>query len=334
MDKYQYYINIYKQCKDNDDFINFLNNNQDKIKKLDETILTNDDINKDIIIKFNENEIKNKLLANNLVTIRMGCVETGFFLKYKYNKTVLLDHNKYDSNIDFYMKRNAGLYYRNDTDKEKVCTWFCDNLDELIKNPTITLTSCYSVLHFDLTLYSLYNFKNIYLHNWGPMYKVIMTNLNNKNILVISNAVETLKKSYDRGLENVYNIQISKFNKIDFIKTPQTTLGLSYPDDNMIVTTEKIVNLIINNYNDFDTIFLACGAYGPMITNYLVKKFKNKNIIYLGSLIYTMFGLYTHDIRIPFHDNNFKHSNFIEVDQICPEECKNIDGGKYWKKLN
>lgn len=332
METYEYFIKLYRQTNNNEEFIKFLHDNQERIIKKDITLLTNKNINNDIIINNNQDEIKNKLLNNNLVTIRLGCVETGFFLKYKFNKEVLLNHQKYDkNNIDKLMKTNAGLYYKNNNDKDIVCKWFCDNLDDLLNYKNITLTSCYSVIHFDLTIYSFYDYKNIYLHNWSLIYKVLMQNLDNKNILIVSNAVEILQKAYDRDLQNVYNFPISKFNKIDFIKSPQTTYGSNYTDSNIIETTEKLVNIIINDYNDFDTLFLACGAYGPMITNYLIKKFNNKNIIYLGSLIYTMFGIYTHEIKIPYYDINFNHNNFIENDMICPEECKNIDGGKYWK---
>jgi hypothetical protein len=249
--------------------------------------------------------------------------------KQSSEKILSLDYHDYNNGLDFYMKRNAGLYYKDNKDREKVCDWFCNNIDELIKNKNITLTSCYAHMQFDITLYSLYNFKNINLHNWGFLNKILITNLNNKKVLVVSNAVDILKKSYNRDLQNVYNIQISKFKKIDFIKTPQTTMDSDYPDDNIIVTTEKIVSKIIDNYNDFDIILLACGAYGPIITNYILKKFY-KNIVYLGSSIYTMFGVYTKGIPIP-NDPIYKKDNFIEVEELCPINCKNIDNGKYWK---
>jgi hypothetical protein len=329
MEIYEYYIYLYKQTKNNNDFINLVENNYMKIKNLDKSLLTYQNFNKDINIVTDEHEIIIKLLNNNLITIRLGSVETSFFLKYFHNKSIISDYHDYTNGIDFYMKRNAGLYYTDSKDKEKVCYWFCNNIDELIKNKNITLTSCYAHMQFDITLYSLYNFKNINLHNWGFLNKILITNLNNKKVLVISNAVDILKKSYNRDLQNVYNIQISKFKKISFIKTPQTTLDSDYPDNNIIITTEKIVSKIIDNYNDFDIILLACGAYGPLITNYLLKKF-NKNIVYLGSSIYTMFGVYTKGIPIP-NDPIYKKDNFIEVEELCPDICKNIDNGKYWK---
>ena len=116
---------------------------------------------------------------------------------------------------------------------------------------------------------------------------------------------------------------------INFIKTPQTTLGSEYIDENSIVTTEKICSEI-HKY-DFDIVLLSCGVYGCPIINYVVKNFNNKSVIYLGSLIYTIFGIYSKGIPIPNYDFINKEE-FMEVDDFDSDTCywANHSKMQYW----
>jgi hypothetical protein len=323
MEQYEYFIRLYEQSVNNADFINSIENNS-SINHLDEGILTGDKINNDILIETNADEIKEKIKNNSLTTLRLGCVEASFFLLYKLNKTVPLEHIVYSGFPDEKMKNNTGLYYRNDIDRERVSEWYCNHLLELANEST--LTSCYSVIKYDLTFYSYLNIKGKTLHNWGLLPEILMTSLEGKKVLVISNATDILKKSADRGLENIYNVPIGKFSSIYYIKTPQTTAGSEYPDDSIIETTDKILQQIKNI--NFDIVFLACGAYGVALTNEVRKM--GKMAVYLGSALYTMFGVYSAGIPLPY-DNIYKTENFIEIEEKCPEHCKNIDEGKYWK---
>jgi hypothetical protein len=323
MEQYQYFIKLYEQSENNEAFINLIENNS-KINFLNEGILNGNKINNDILITTDEDEIKEKIKNNSLVTLRLGCVEASFFLMYKLNKSVPLDHIVYSKHYDEKMKRNAGLYYKNEIDRQRVCEWYCNHLLELANEST--LTSCYSVLKYDLTFYSYLNIKGKKLHNWGLLPKILMTTLEGKKVLVISNATDILKKSADRGLENIYNMPIQNFSSIYYIKTPQTTIGCEYPNNSIIETTNEILEEVKNI--NFDIALLSCGAYGVAITNEIRKM--GKMAVYLGSALYTMFGVYTAGIPFP-EDNIFKKENFIEIEELCPEHCKNIDEGKYWK---
>ena len=128
----------------------------------------------------------------------------------------------------------------------------------------------------------------------------------------------------------MWSFNIPKF-ELYLLKTPQTTLNMEYPDDNIKITTEKLLDEIIKNYSDFDTAIFSCGAYGPPLMNLLSKKFKNKNMLYLGSLAYSMFGLYTDCLPIP-KDKEAVNKNWILVLEDYNENFINIDNSKYWNK--
>ena len=333
IENYEYFKIIYENCNNNDDFINFIKCEYERLNKLDITLLKSDTNNKDILFQNNiyddneNSEIIEKLKNNSLTTIRLGNVESEFLIKYMTSIKLPGDYNsKFE--IDYKMRTNAGLYYKNSEDRKDVLKWYVDNFLELVKNDEVVLTSCYAFLKWDLILYSHLNISNKKLYNWELFTKVLLTNIDYKKILVISNAVDILKKSFDRNLQTVYKITLSQIDSINYIKTPQTTIGSEYIDDNIMITCDNIYNQI--KLYDFDIVLLACGAYGCPISNFINKNYSSKSVIYLGSLIYTIFGIYSNGIPIPNYD--FIHKDkFIEIEEKCPEHCKNIDQGKYWK---
>lgn len=324
MQEYQYFKNLYQQSENNTDFINYVENNINLINRQDASILKESILNEDININTDFEELKWKIKNNSLHTLRLGCVEASFYLMYKLGKRVPLDHLHYDDSIDGRMQQNAGLYYKDESDKHKVIEWYCDNLSELAKKATIT--SCISGIKYDLFFYAYMNITNKTLHDWGLLPDVLITNLQSKKVLIVTNATDILKKSYDRGLQNVYNIDICQFSKVSYVKTPQTTKGSEYPHENSIETTKYIFDQI--EKEDYDIVFLACGVYGVPLTNLIQKR--GKMAVYLGSALYTMFGVYSHGIPLP-QNSIYNTANFIEVEEQCPEHCKHIDMGKYWK---
>jgi hypothetical protein len=324
MQEYQYFKNLYQQSTSNADFISFVENNLDLIIQKDASILKDNTLNEDICINNDYDEIINKIKNNTLHNLRLGCVEASFYLMYKLGKKIPLDHLHYDDSIDGRMQQNAGLYYKDESDKHKVIEWYCDNLTELAK--TATITSCISGIKYDLFFYAYTNTNGKTLHDWGLLPDILITNLQNKKVLVVTNATDILKKSYERGLQNVYNIDICQFAKVSYVKTPQTTKGSEYPHENSIETTKYIFDQI--EKEDYDIVFLACGVYGVPLTNLIQKR--GKMAVYLGSALYTMFGVYSHGIPLP-QNPIYNTANFIEVEEQCPEHCKHIDMGKYWK---
>jgi hypothetical protein len=327
MQEHEYFLNLYQQSKNNVEFINYVESNTTQINRQDTSILKYDVVNKDIVIKTDFDELISKIKNNTLHTLRLGCVEASFYLMYKMGKRIPLDHLNYDDSIDGRMQQNAGLYYKDESDKHKVIEWYCDNLSELAK--TATITSVISSIKYDLFFYAYMNITHKTLHNWGLLPNVLITNLQGKKVLVVSNATDILKKSYDRGLQNVYNIDICQFEKVSYVKTPQTTRGSDYPHQNSIETTKHIFEQI--EKQDYDIVLLACGVYGVPLTNLIHKK--GKMAVYLGSALYPMFGVYSHGIPLPPKAMYpiYNTANFIEVEEQCPEHCKHIDFGKYWK---
>lgn len=322
-------LNLYNyHCVNNTDFLNKIF--EDKyFNILKNNIISKEDkiLNQDLNQKFDYELLLEKYNKNNLITSRLGCVESSFIINYFFNKTNIYYHIPIPrDNVDIYMKRNAGLYYKNIQDKKDVLDWWCENTIEIIKKSEIT--SCYIMLYWDLTLWSLLDLKKNF-YNYGNLHKLILQNSGGKKILYIGNAIKSIKNAFDCGVQNMWNFEIPEF-QLYLVKTPQTTLNMVYPDDNIKITIEKLVDEIITNYSDFDTAILGCGAYGHPIMNLLSKKFKNKNMLYLGSLCYSMFGLYTNGIQIP-KDRDVIEKNWMSVSEDYDESFINIDRAKYWK---
>ena len=276
-------------------------------------------------------DFKNSFDSNCLVTSRIGCVESSFILKYKYNQRVKNSHFDYTTKEnDFYMKKNAGLYYKNKNNKKKVLDWWIKNACEFIEKST--LTSCFSVLNYDLALWKALNLKDKNFYNWGELHKFILKNSCGKKLLYVGNGVKSIEHSFSNNIfKKGWNFAINDFS-LECLECPQTTLGMPYPDESIIETTEILFKKICDL--DFDTAIFGCGAYGPPLINYLNNHFKqNKNLIYLGSSCFSMFCIYSEGMPINYNDTDVISENWIKVLEKCPEQCKNIDAGKYWSTI-
>ena len=317
---YQFYTT------DNKDFLNRLNeipltnyDNSD-VKELNEIK------NLDLVESLNQHSELQKLYQNNsLISTRMGCVESAFLVDYLFHYKIP-SHLILEENIDYYMRKNAGLYYKKEEEKEDIWEWWCQETKELIQEETIT--SCYCFLQFDLILWSLLGLKKTF-YNYGFLPKMILQNSEGKKILYIGNAVVSIKKAYEKGIHNVWNFKISNF-EMYYLKTPQTTLECPYPDNSIKETCQYLEEEIKNKYGDFDTAILGCGAYGPPLINMLRKTFSNKNLIYLGSDCFKMFGVYSKGMPFTYCEEA-NTQNWIEVIEERPPGCENHPEPKYWK---
>jgi len=317
-------------CENNVDFLrkfnnipfnvieNYSNPYGDVIKNVD--VIESDD---------QYNELASLYKTNNLISFRPGCVEMSFALSYKFKINIPNDHLYIDNidNLDKHIKANAGLYYKNLSRKTETLDWWTDHFIDLIKHSTFT--SCYCFLNYDLIMLSTLNVKTK-LYNYSHLYKVILENSHNKKILYIGNAVDSIKAGYSRGLQNVWKFPVSNFSMY-YLKTPQTTTGMEYPHSTMIETCNDIVNQIDLNYPDFDTAIFGCGAYGAPLINILRNKYTQKNLIYLGSDCFKMFGIKINLQPWEMHEPNVNIYAVIDIVESLPDGCINHPEKKYWK---
>lgn len=318
--------NFYKyHSKNNEDFLHKLSSIPLTSYSSDIIEVKNTISNTDLVESTNpEQELTELYKQNALVTTRMGCVESLFILTHLGMS--IPSHLKQGYEIDYYMKRNAGFYYKDSIRQKELRDWWINETIELIRFGTIT--SCYVFLGYDLILWSALNIKKKY-YNYDYLTKVILQNSDGKKLLYIGNGVESIKTGYERGVQKAWSFRVSSFSMY-YVKTPQTTLGCDYPDESIKETCETLIEEINNHYADFDTAILGCGAYGPPLINKMRKNYPNKNIVYLGSDCYKMFGIYSN--AMPFHMRcNAVTENWIEVVEDKPMGTENHPEPKYWK---
>ena len=319
-------LDFYKyNCDNNDDFLNkypSINNIYYKNYNNPYGLVVK---NNDIVLCPDNNqitELSNMYNNNKLIAFRPGIIETKFILNYKYNFNLVHCPHVDENNL----KTNAGIYYKSENRRKEVLDWYTDNFIELILNSTYC--SCYCILHSDLCLLSKLNLKQT-IYNYGYLYKVILQNSKGKKLLFIGNAVDSIKAGYERDLQKVWKFEVPKF-EMYYVKTPQTTLGMEYPHDSMIETCDDIIKQIADNYSDFDTGIFGCGAYGSSLINILRKIYPNKNLCYLGSDCFKMFGI---KMKLqPWETNSLdvNINELIDIVEPLPIGCINHPEKKYW----
>ena len=323
--------NFYKyKCKNNKDFLEKWNalpkEKQNQLHGVNIEV-GNEIMNTDIIESTNQTEeLIDLYKQNRLITTRMGCVESAFIMKYVFDFDLPSQLSR-TTDLDYNMRKQTGFYYKNDNMREEISKWWCDQTIDLILSETIT--SCYCVMQFDLFLWALLNLKKKF-YNYGAISKILLQHSEGKKILYIGSAVESIKAGYDRGLQNAWKFPVSNFSMY-YLKTPQTTTGCPYPHSSIKETCEILIKEIDEKYNDFDTAVLGCGAYGPPIINMLRKKYSNKNICYLGSACYKMFGIYSWGMPMTYYSDAIKE-NWIEVLESAPPGTESHPEKKYWAK--
>lgn len=318
---YEYY------CKNNEEFRSLLNevpltNYEDISLNFNNKNIINKDLNES-----NDNSILiQKYLNNSLIVARLGNVESDFILKERF--ALYGKYHLINLPIDYYIKKNAGLYYVNELDKEKVWKWMSDNSAELLVSKDSILGSCFCHINFDIVLWSYFSIKKIY-YNYYTFIDIILKNSNNKNILFVGYNTESVKYSH-KTLQKKWKFKISNF-KLFTLKTPQTTEGCDYPDNNSIETSNKLIESILNLHkiHNIDTIIFCCGCYACPLINIIRKKINNLNLLSLGSLTLNIFGIYTKHMCLN-NDCGQIQENFILPLESLPKGCENHPEKKYW----
>jgi len=318
---WQNVLRVYKSCDNNDHFLK----SYVSIKPGSDGILRNTDLRESTDQVAELTELYKK---GQLITSRIGIVESSFLCKYVFNFPVV-DHLKTTpETVDKWMRTNAGLYYTDPQRKIDVLDWWCRVTMDVIRNSIYTAS--YNFLNNDLCLLANMNMKGVF-YNYGHLYKLILQNSEGQRLLYIGNAVDSVRTAYARGLGTVWKFPVSTF-ELDCIKTPQTTEGMEKPNETMIETCEALQKEIIAK-KDFTTAILGCGAYGPPLINFIRTNLPGKNAIYLGSDCFKMFG-----ITVPLWkwegsppcSNEVNHEHLMHVVEPLPEGCKNFSEKKYW----
>jgi len=133
------------------------------------------------------------------------------------------------------------------------------------------------------------------------------------------------------NLQNVWKFNVSNFS-FHTVYIPQSTRGTSQPNSSMIDVASNIVDYIDSRYSTFDTAVLGCGAWGPPLMNLLRKKYgETKNLMYLGSETYQLFGVKTRQLGLGKDKDANKHKLVPVAEHPDEESIAHIDSGKYWR---
>jgi hypothetical protein len=280
--------------------------------------------NPDLHESFNFSELIPLYRANKLITTRLGSIEGKFVAGVGYGSPWCGQ----DEHGSEGMQTNAGMYFKNQTDQKKVMSWWLSETTDIIRHSV--LTSCLAFLHLDLLVWAHVGVTGRY-YNWGnhDLFKIILKESDSKMVLYLGQATESMQAGY-KNLQNVWKFPVSNFT-FHTVYVPQSTRGMPQPNSSMIDVVSDIVNYIDSKYSNFDTAVLGCGAWGPPIMNLLRKKYGDtRNLLYIGSETYQMFGVKTRQLGLSDKDANKK--KLVPVAEHPDEgNIAHIDGGKYWK---
>ena len=281
---------FYKKCANNQDFLNRWRDND--LQFMQSIANDGNNVNNvDMVDSDNQFEELTRLYNDQkLVSFRPGCVESSFVYFYLFHEQLKHSHLNtcfLNGPLDGAMRTNAGMYYQRQEDKDQVHKWYVDSFVRIMKDSTLTF--CYCVLYYDLMLCARLDLKKTY-YDYCHLAEIILRNSANKKILYVGSAVDSIQLAYDRGLDKLWKFEVPPFDLLT-VRTPQTTAGVkSFPHSNMLETTKDIINRI-GEYPDFDTAIFGCGAYGAPLIDELSRIYPDKNLIYLGSACYKMFGI-------------------------------------------
>ena len=152
--------------------------------------------------------------------------------------------------------------------------------------------------------------------------------MKNKKILIISSFGKLMKEQYDSGNVFKFNPAFPNIESITYYTSPYTFFN-SGPDENSIETCEKIYNEIINisNFNEIDSIIISFGSYSNILSLYFEKNY-NKDILTIGRLLASIFGIITHTAPIPEKYTEYYITKI--PDEYKPDNYDKIENGCYW----
>ena len=174
--------------------------------------------------------------------------------------------------------------------------------------------------------YNIINYQSMNGTHFYDRIDSVFNYMKNKKVLAISSFDGLIEKQYNTG--NVYKIykNFPEIASLKTIKFPYCFLN-NGPHNNYHETLDFIFNKI--KEIDFDIALLGCGCYGHMLCHKIDSEL-NKDAIYLGGSIQTIFGILSS--REKEHSNLPWDKNWITdiPEDYKPPNYKMIENGCYW----
>ena len=237
------------------------------------------------------------------------------------------------STSGFYDKSINGTYFDIDVinAKKSPCYYYYfSNLLKIIKECDKNVQLCFHTIPEELNEkrkeFIIYlnceNKGNALTHNTD----YINNKISDKRLLIINNLGILMKQQYESGnLKNLINFP--EIRCIDYINPGYTWLNnKNGTDDNFIITLNKICKNIEQVIENYDVVFVSCGAYSSFIYDY-VYNIKHKECIVFGGELYTHFGI---SIKRTNPDRIEKPYHIFVPDELKPNDYEKIEGGCYW----
>ena len=292
--------------------------------------------------------------------IRLGMTESGLLFLFYLLKNNLVNDLEIKKNITNIINSLTNWLYTTSGyyDKTVIGNYFNfnnlainKNLFDFIDHLKITVSNCdktYLLFHDNRFITELfnkykekfindYNIKNIIISNhlkFEDRLQEVFDNIKNKKVLVISSFDGLIKKQYENG--NVYKIyeKFPSLITLETLKSPYCFFN-NGPENNYFETLNTMYIEISNKIRKkkINIVLLGCGVYGHMLTHKIHTEL-NKDAIYLGGYIQTLFGIKNErnnehgDLNIDANKDNF----WITVipDEYKPPNYKLIENGCYW----
>lgn len=156
----------------------------------------------------------------------------------------------------------------------------------------------------------------------------IYTYIENKRVLVVSSFESLIKKQCTENRLEKIGLGFPKIECLVGVRPPYCFFN-NGPHNNYFETLASIFKEVREKKDEFDVVLLGCGCYGHMLSH-MIHEELNKDAIYIGGDITTMFGILSTRARNHVQDKVNEYWVTDIPDELKPNGYKDIEGGCYW----